>query len=240
MGAADKSSLQEDRAPRYSLVQRILLLVLPRIIWLIFWLLGSTLRYEVIAEDSATPLDYGAEPGPDIFCFWHQCILLATIYFRHSHTVVLISQSFDGELVARVTKCFGYRTVRGSSAKGALRGLIGLKKHAIDCGRSAIFATDGPRGPAYQSKMGPIKLAQMTGARIRFFHLQPQSFWTLNSWDRCIIPKPFSRVVVSWARELHVPTDLAPEDFEIWRQQIDESIERARLRALHHLGIPSS
>ena len=78
----------------------------------------------------------------------------------------------------------------------------------IESGDPAIFTADGPRGPIYQTKMGPIKLAQMTGARIGAFHLQPERAWVMGSWDRFLVPKPFTRIVVSWARWTHVPSDL--------------------------------
>jgi lysophospholipid acyltransferase (LPLAT)-like uncharacterized protein len=113
--------------------------------------------------------------------------------------------------------------------------LLGLK-HVIDTGRTAIFTADGPRGPIYETKMGPIKLAQTTGAPIGAFHLQPERAWVMNSWDRFLVPKPFTRIVVSWAQWTHVSTDLPVEQFETKRQELNDAIERARLRSLKHLG----
>jgi hypothetical protein len=84
--------------------------------------------------------------------------------------------------------------------------------------------------------MGPIKLAQMTGAPIGAFHLEPKRAWTMRSWDRFLVPKPFTRIVVSWARWTLVPTDIAEEDFEFKREELNAAIERARLNALRHLG----
>ena len=111
---------------------------------------------------------------------------------------------------------------------------VGLKD-VIESGRPAIFTADGPRGPIYQTKMGPIKLAQMTGARIGAFHLQPERAWVMGSWDRFLVPKPFTRIVVSWARWTVVPADLAAEEFEPKRVELNEAIERARVRAMEHL-----
>jgi hypothetical protein len=82
--------------------------------------------------------------------------------------------------------------------------------------------------------MGPIKLAQMTGARIGAFHLQPEHAWTMRSWDRFLIPKPFTRICVSWARWTRVPADLPADQFEPKREELNAAIERARLRALEH------
>ena len=88
--------------------------------------------------------------------------------------------------------------------------------------------------------MGPIKLAQATGAPIGAFHLQPERAWMMNSWDRFLVPKPFTRIVVSWAQWTRVPADARPEQFEARRQELNAAIERARLRALAHLGQPAS
>jgi lysophospholipid acyltransferase (LPLAT)-like uncharacterized protein len=198
-----------------------------------FSLIGLTWRFEEIAEDGVTPLLYGAGAGAEIFCFWHQCVLPCTVYFRRTKATILISQSFDGELITRILMMFGFRAVRGSSSRGAREGLLGLKS-VIEGGTPAIFTADGPRGPIYRTKMGPIKLAQMTGARIGAFHLEPEHAWTMRSWDRFLIPKPFTRITVSWARWIEVPTDLPESEFEGRRKELNAAIERARLRALEH------
>jgi lysophospholipid acyltransferase (LPLAT)-like uncharacterized protein len=219
--------------------QRIMLAVVPRFVWALLRIVERTWRFEVIAEEGVDPVLFGQRPGPEIYCFWHQCVLPCTIYFQHARAVILISQSFDGELITRILRMFGFDAVRGSSSRGARGGLLGLK-HVIETGRTAIFTADGPRGPIYETKMGPIKLAQTTGAPIGVFHLQPERAWTLNSWDRFLIPRPFTRIVVSWAQWTHVPPDLPPDQFETKRQQLNDAIERARLRAISHLGQQAS
>ena len=219
--------------PKFSFGQRFALAVIPRIVWAMFSLIGLTWRFEVIAEEGVTPLLFGAGAGAEIFCFWHQCVLPCTIYFRRTHATILISQSFDGELITRVLGLFGFRAVRGSSSRGAREGLLGLKD-VIETGAPAIFTADGPRGPIYRTKMGPIKLAQLTGARIGAFHLEPEHAWTMKSWDRFLVPKPFTRIIVSWAQWTHVPTDLPEAEFESKREELNAAIERARLRALEH------
>jgi lysophospholipid acyltransferase (LPLAT)-like uncharacterized protein len=220
---------------KFTFTQRLALAVIPRLVWALFSLIGLTWRFEVIAEEGVTPLLYGEGAGARIFCFWHQCVLPCTVYFRRTHATILISRSFDGELITRVLGLFGFRAARGSSSRGAREGLLGLKS-VIESGAPAIFTADGPRGPIYRTKMGPIKLAQMTGAPIGAFHLEPEHAWTMRSWDRFLVPRPFTRIVVSWAQWTHVPTDLAEDQFEPMRQQLNDAIERARLRALAHFG----
>jgi lysophospholipid acyltransferase (LPLAT)-like uncharacterized protein len=224
-----------EASPRFTFGQRLALAIVPRIVWALLWLIGLTWRFEVIAEEGATPLPGGVGAGAEIFCFWHQCVLPCALYFRRTGATILISRSFDGELITRVLALFSFRAVRGSSSRGAREGLLGLKQ-VVESGHPAIFTADGPRGPIYRAKMGPIKLAQMTGARIGAFHLEPKRAWQMNSWDRFLVPWPFTRIVVSWARWTHIPADLAEQDFEAKREELNAAIERARLNALAHFG----
>jgi lysophospholipid acyltransferase (LPLAT)-like uncharacterized protein len=216
------------------MMQHLALAVVPRLVWALLWIVSRTWRFEVIAEEGVTPVLYGEKPGPQIYCFWHQCVLPCTIYYRYSRSVILISQSFDGELITRILRMFGYDAVRGSSSRGGRKGLLGLKE-VLQSGRSAIFTADGPRGPIYRTKMGPILLSQMIGAPIGAFHMEPEHAWIMRSWDRFLVPKPFTRIVVSWAQWTHVPVDLPSAAFEGKRLELNAAIERARLRALEHL-----
>lgn len=216
-----------------------MLAVVPRIVWALLSVFGRTWRFEVIAPAGVTPVLEGEKPGAEIYCFWHQCVLPCTFYFRKSHAVILISRSFDGELITRTLKLFGFDAVRGSSSRGAREGLLGLDG-VIRSGRTAIFTADGPRGPIYQTKMGPIKLAQMTGAPIGGFHLEPERAWTIKSWDRFLVPKPFTRICVSWAQWTEVRRDLAADEFEPTRQELNAAIDEARFRANAHFGKQAS
>lgn len=235
MTARKHPSLAHDAPQRFSVGQRFVLAVAPRVVWALLWVLGRTWRFESIAEDGAVALPFGEGAGARIFCFWHQCVLPCAVYFPRSHATILISLSFDGELITRILELFGFHAVRGSSSRNAREGLLGLKQ-VIESGGPAIFTADGPRGPIYRTKMGPIKLAQLTGAPIGAFHLEPEDAWSLRSWDRFLIPKPFTRIVVSWARYTLVPFDLPADEFESKREELNAAIERARLRALQYFG----
>jgi hypothetical protein len=228
-----------EASPRFTIRQRLVLAVVPRLVWALLWLVGRTWRFEIIAEEGATARPSGEGVGADIFCFWHQCVLPCTFYYRRTGATIIVSQSFDGELITRILELFGFHTTRGSSSRGAREGLLGLEQ-VIASGGPAIFTADGPRGPIYRTKMGPIKLAHITGARIGAFHLEPERAWTMHSWDHFLVPKPFTRIVVSWARWTTVPADLDPDpsagQFEQKREELNAAIERARLRALAHFG----
>ena len=219
---------------RFTLSQRIALAVVPRLVWALLSIVARTWRFEVIAEEGATPRILGRGAGPEIYSFWHQCVLPCAIYYRATHAAILISRSFDGELITRTLALFGFCAVRGSSSQGAREGLLGLKT-VIESGKPVVFTADGPRGPIYQSKMGPIKLAQITGAPVGAFHLQPERAWAVNSWDRFLVPLPFTRIVVSWAQWTIVSTDLPNERLEEKREELNAALERARLRALDYL-----
>lgn len=217
--------------------QRIVLAIVPRLVWALLRVVGLTWRYEVIAEEGVTPVVFGQKAGGEIYCFWHQCVLPCALYYRRTHAVILISRSFDGELITRTLRLLGYDAVRGSSSRAGGEGLLGLKG-VIESGRPAIFTADGPRGPIFQTKMGPIKLAQLTGAPVGAFHFQPERAWTIHSWDRFQVPKPFTRIVLSWAQWTRVSADLSGEEMEATRIELNAALERARLRALAHLGQP--
>jgi hypothetical protein len=118
------NNVKPEASPRFTLTQRLVLAVVPRVVWALFSLIGFTWRFEVIAEEGVTPLLYGLGAGAEIFCFWHQCVLPCSVYYRRTGATILVSQSFDGELITRVLGLFGFHTVRGSSTRGA-RGTAG-------------------------------------------------------------------------------------------------------------------
>jgi len=217
----------------FSLGQRVALWVVPKLTALLLAVVGATLRFEVIAEQGATP---ATPPARGIFCFWHRCTLPAGWYFRKFRCSILISQSFDGELIARTLGLLGYGSVRGSSSRGGAAGLMAMRD-VLERGQPVVFTADGPRGPIYQTKIGPVKLAGMTGEPMGCFYLLPERAWTIWSWDRFLVPLPFSRVVVSWARAVAAPAaDADAAMLEEKRIELNDALERARLQAEEHLG----
>ncbi len=111
--------------------------------------------------------------GASVWCFWHRCLLPATCFFHgRPRTVLLISASFDGELIARTIERLGYETVRGSSSRAGSSGLRALAR-AVGEGATAVIPGDGPRGPRYLLKPGVTKLAQLTGLPVHSFYLLP-------------------------------------------------------------------
>jgi lysophospholipid acyltransferase (LPLAT)-like uncharacterized protein len=226
-------------AHRFTLSQRLTLAIVPRLVWLLLMILGRTWRFEILAEEGVTPVFHGFTPGREIYCFWHQCVLPCAYYFRNTGATILISQSFDGELITRTLELFGFHAVRGSSSRGGQQGILGLRRvlnPETGEGTPVIFTADGPRGPIYRAKMGPVKLAQLTGAPIGSFHLQPEKAWVAKSWDRFLIPKPFTRIAVSWGLWTMVSEEATNEELEPLRNLLDVVLERARDRASEHLN----
>lgn len=213
---------------RFSFGRRLALSIVPPLTALVLAAIGTTLRFKVIAEEGAVP---AKPPAKGIFCFWHRCTLPCGWYFRKFRCSILISQSFDGELIARTLGLLGYGSVRGSSSRGGAAGLLAMQG-VLENGLPVVFTADGPRGPIYQTKIGPVKLAQMTGERIGSFYLLPERAWVLKSWDRFLVPKPFSRVAVSWSRSVAAPAkDADAAVLEAVRLELNDALERARLQA---------
>ena len=156
--------------------------------------LCRTLRWRVEgAEHYDAIVAGGRQP---IFAFWHGRILSATYYWRDRGIVVMTSQNFDGEWIARIIGRFGYGAVRGSTSRGARRALIQLKREAC-AGQPVAFTVDGPRGPAGLVQPGAVWLAGVTGNPILPFHMEADRYWSVRSWDRTQIPRPFTTVAVS-------------------------------------------
>ena len=217
-------------APRLRLGQRMALAVVPPIAAVAIRLLGWTLRYEDRVEEGVTP-GYSS-PGPTVFAFWHRSLLACAHRFRGLDIAILISSSFDGELIARTVELLGFKAVRGSSSRGGAAGLRNMQL-AYAAGHRCAFTADGPRGPVFVAKAGAAQLANSVGAStgegktagcwVGCFYALPERAWELRSWDRFLIPKPFSRVVLTWPR--HVPAgEVTPATVQA---ALDRAVEMA-------------
>jgi lysophospholipid acyltransferase (LPLAT)-like uncharacterized protein len=161
--------------------------------------LGATYRFTV---DGLEHLQAAQALGHPIHAFWHGRILPGTIYFKRRGIVVITSENFDGEWIARIITRFGYGTARGSSSRGARKALLQLIRDVRE--RAVAFSVDGPRGPARVAQPGAVWLAKVTGNPIIPFHLEANRYWTLGSWDRAQIPKPFATVALAFAPPIQI------------------------------------
>ena len=195
-------------------------------------LLGSTLRWKT---DGLEHFDGIVRSGHQpVMAFWHGRILPATYYFRRRGIVVITSENFDGEWIAGIIERFGFGTARGSTSRGARKALLQLKRD-MAAGKPAGFTLDGPRGPARQAQPGAVWLAKATGNPVLPFHLEADRYWTVNSWDRTQIPKPFTTVAVAIGEPLDVPSDANDTDLETTRQALEGRLQVLEARALEML-----
>jgi hypothetical protein len=148
-------------------------------------------------------------PRPLIIVFWHNRLLFTPAYFPkrcRQNAFALISASRDGEYAAAFARWFGVGTVRGSTSKGGMAGLLGLR-NKLEEGHVVIVTVDGPRGPCYKVQPGAGALAQISGVPVLPVGINAPSRWEFRSWDRTIVPKPFSTVEVRTGPLLYIPRD---------------------------------
>lgn len=203
---------------QYSFKQRV---IIRGAAWLLYWLIrtiGATMKFDISGRE------FVSETAPQIFCFWHNRIPIATYCWRRRGIVVMSSRSFDSEYIARFIQRFGYGAARGSSTRGGKAALIQMIR-AVRAGRSAAFSVDGPRGPLYEAKPGALLLAAKTGAAILPFSISLDRYWQLPSWDRIQIPKPFARAVVVIGQPFHVADG---EVSEAAQQQFQQALDQLR------------
>jgi lysophospholipid acyltransferase (LPLAT)-like uncharacterized protein len=194
--------------------------------------LGSTLRWKVSGFEHFDAIR--AAVHQPIMAFWHGRILPATYYFRNRGIVVLTSSNFDGEWIAGIIERFGFGTSRGSTSRGGARALLQLSRD-LSAGRPAGFTVDGPRGPARISQPGAVWLAKASGHPVLPFHLEADRHWTLRSWDRSQIPKPFATVSISVGEPFYVVRDADEAAIEQARQRLDAALVAEEQRALDML-----
>lgn len=205
---------------RFSRRQRFLLRLLP---WLGAWFVRAlclTLRFRVEGWEDYEK--YRAQGKRLIYCFWHNQILYATYFWRSRSIVVMSSDHFDGEITTRLIKKFGYLVAKGSSTRRAVKALLELKRR-LEEGLDVAFTADGPTGPIYKVKPGPIWLSQKTGSAVFPFHMQPEKYWRINSWDGFRVPKPFTRMLVRMGPGFVVPPGGEEEHWiPVYQQELDK------------------
>ncbi len=207
---------------RYTLRERMIIRTAGYLFYLLIRLIGSTLRFETTGYDSfETVKSDGKLP---IYTFWHDRIVSGTYFFRDKGIIVLSSTSFDSEYTARCIQRFGFGIIKGSSTRGGTQALVGMIRAMRDSYTTA-FTLDGPKGPRYVAKSGPVLLAKKTGNPMVPFVIEAENFWTIKSWDRLQIPKPFTRANVIVGEPIYVDSDAKDDALEAKRQELQESMD---------------
>jgi lysophospholipid acyltransferase (LPLAT)-like uncharacterized protein len=190
--------------PAFTVQQRLTLAIVPRLASFTIRCLGVTLRYQDVVDEGAAT-GYG-NPTAAVYVLWHRSLLACAWRFRNRNIAILISESFDGELIARTVQRLGFLPVRGSSSRSGAPGLRNMER-AFRAGHNCAITADGPRGPIFIAKPGAAQLATLVGSDVGAFYVLPVRAWQLRSWDRFLIPKPFSRVFVTWPRRVSADPD---------------------------------
>lgn len=209
---------------RFRFHQRVALRIIIAAGYWLIRLIGPTLRVSISREEGAQQT---IADRPLIVSFWHACMIPATYICRDIDVRVMSSNSYDGEYMGRIVRKFGFVPVKGSSSRNAVRALLGLRR-ALEEGWTVAFTIDGPRGPRYKVKPGPVALARSSRVPMSVFHIAIDRAWMLHTWDRLMIPKPFSRVLVRFGKLIPVPSDATDEELEKYQQKLQVSLDRVR------------
>ena len=207
----------------YSFKDRFLIRAADLAFYLVIKLIGGTIKFEVEGwENWEAASSNGHIP---IYTFWHNRIFLSIYFWQQRRIVVMTSQSFDGEYIARFIQRFGAGAARGSSTRGAAGALIEMVR-LMRAGRATSFTIDGPKGPRYVAKMGAVMLAKKTGHPILPFTIAAKNFWEIkSSWDRTQVPRPFTRARVFIAPPIFVAPDTEGDALEAKRVELQSALD---------------
>jgi lysophospholipid acyltransferase (LPLAT)-like uncharacterized protein len=217
-----QSAPREQRG--FTLRQRVLLWFISSAGYLAIRLICPTLRYSLSWEEPPSPPDAVFEK-PVIYSFWHRSVFPAAWMWRKLAIAVMVSRSFDGEYIARIIEKFGFVAVRGSSTRGGSEALRDMRKE-LEKGAAVAFTIDGPRGPKYVAKPGPVLLARASGMPMAAFYVALSDAWVLKTWDEFMIPKPFSKALVRVSAKVHVPAQANDGQIRDFHGLLQQALER--------------
>ena len=172
-----------------------------------------------------------------IAAFWHYSFLYLFVYLRRYPAAVMVSASKDGEYIARLAQLMGHVPVRGSSNRGGVKALREMIDHLLHGKNSAIVA-DGSQGPARRAQAGVILMASKSGKPIFPMAWAANRTLKFNSWDRTLVPLPFSNIVIRHGEPLLVPPAVTPAQIETCRLELEQRLNRAYEAAWNEIGLP--
>jgi lysophospholipid acyltransferase (LPLAT)-like uncharacterized protein len=220
------SAHYDTRLPKLKWSRRIQIPFIAAAVYSVIRILGPTLRFEVLGWQHAERVH--ASGKRCIWAFWHRVIIPIVWWHRNHGVVVMNTTAFDGQWTRKVIEWLGFGTAQGSSSRGGLRGLAVMARR-LDEGVDCAFTIDGPRGPRYVAKPGPVMLARKSGCPILVFHIGVDRGITFEkTWDHFLMPKPFSHAVILFAPPIFVPTDANAELMEAKHAEMQRELERVR------------
>ncbi len=175
-------------------------------------------------------------PEPVLYVSWHQRMSFFARHLAERHPVIMISQSRDGEYGRRFAEQLGFGYVRGSSSKGGIKALRDIINH-LKGGKSAGILADGPLGPPRIAKIGPIIIARESKVPIVPIVWGCSRFCALSSWDRYLIPRPFSRIVIRYGDPIFVPADARSSKLEFYRKKLQDILNRCTRWCDDYFGV---
>ncbi len=197
-------------------------------------LIGPTLRYSISWEEPPASPDVTHEKQV-IYSFWHRAVFASAWIWKKSRIAVISSRSFDGEYMARTIEKLGFVPVRGSSSRGGAPALLGLKRQ-LEQGNLVAFAIDGPRGPKYVAKPGPVLLSRASALPMVAFYVALSDAWVLNTWDALMIPKPFAKALVRFSAKIQVPAEVDDARTADFRRRLQAALDRVTSFAEEHVA----
>lgn len=221
----------------FSLRQRLSLWLVTQASYAAISLIGPTLRYSISWEEPLSNPQATYEPQV-IYSFWHRAVFAGAWFWRNVGAAVMVSRSFDGEYIARAIEKLGFVAVRGSSTRGGAQALLGLKSQ-LEKGNPVVFTIDGPRGPKYVAKQGPVLLSRASAHPMAAFYVAIDDPWVLNTWDALIIPKPFSKALVRFSKKIQVPANADHQQMADFHNQLQSALDRVTTFAesnVHRVG----
>lgn len=219
--------------PQLSRGQRMTFWLATRCGWLALLLIGHWTRIRLVGREHFERLRAGGKPY--LICTWHGKILIPIFIHRNENICGMVSEHRDGEMIAQTLHRIGYTTVRGSSTRGGSRAMIAMIR-ALRAGGAGAIMPDGPKGPRHQFKAGAIAIAQKAGAYLLPLTFASSSCWRLQSWDRFIIPKPFSRAIALYGEPVAVAASADAAQLERLRQQLEQRMLALEAEAEAHFS----
>src|SRR5882724_3549066 len=210
----------------YSFKDRLLIRAADLTFFLLIKLIGKTIKFEIDGWENWEAAT--RDNHIPIYTFWHNRVFLATYFWQRRGIVVMTSQSFDGEYIARFIQRFGYGAARGSSTRGGVGAIVEMVR-LMRAGLPTAFTIDGPKGPRYVAKMGAVLLAKKTGHPILPFTITARRYWEAKSWDRFQVPLPLTTARVEIAPPIYVPKDADESSLAAKRDELQAALEEINL-----------
>ncbi len=187
-----------------------------------------TIGYEAIAEQ--------VRSRRFIFAFWHSRILLLSYTYKKLNASIMVSNSADGEIISQVLERHGHKTIRGSTGKGGLRALMRQIDDMRTHQRPGVVIPDGPTGPRHKVQPGVVLLAQKTVVPIIPLAYSAKRRKVFGSWDRFVLPFPWTRGVIAYGNPIRVPSDADESVIQACMEKLESELNRTTAKADHYFG----